>query len=78
MTTKRDMSDVTTETHTPYGTIYRSGDREWFGGSVEELRTAKAWEWYRSAPGIAQRARDDADDERARAYYAARAAEVVK
>ena len=33
-----------TETKTPYGTIFRSGGREWFPGSVEEFRTAKAWE----------------------------------
>ena len=35
---------MATETKTPYGTIFRSGDREWFPGSVEEFRTAKAWE----------------------------------
>jgi len=33
-----------TATATPYGTIYRSGDREWFAGSREQLETAKAWE----------------------------------
>jgi len=38
------MSNVTTETKTPYGSIFRSKDREWFPGSVEEFRTAKAWE----------------------------------
>ena len=38
------MPNVTTETKTPYGTIFRSGDREWFPGSVEEFRTAKVWE----------------------------------
>ena len=38
------MPNVTTETKTPYGSIFRSGDREWFPGSVEEFRTAKAWE----------------------------------
>ena len=36
--------NATTETKTPYGSIFRSGDREWFPGSVEEFRTAKAWE----------------------------------
>lgn len=30
--------------HTPYGTIYREGDREWFAGSREQFETAKAWE----------------------------------
>ena len=34
----------TIETKTPYGSIFRSGDREWFPGSVEEFRTAQAWE----------------------------------
>lgn len=38
------MPNVTTATKTPYGIIFRSGDREWFPGSVEEFRTAKAWE----------------------------------
>lgn len=38
------MPNVTTETRTPYGIIFRSGDREWFPGSEEEFRTAKAWE----------------------------------
>ena len=38
------MSSVTTETKTPYGIICRSGDREWFSGSEEAFRTAKAWE----------------------------------
>ena len=38
------MPNVTTETKTPYGIIFRSGEREWFPGSVEEFRTAKAWE----------------------------------
>lgn len=34
----------TTETKTPYGIIYRSGNREWFAGSQEEFETAKHWE----------------------------------
>jgi len=38
--------NATTETKTPYGSIFRSGDREWFTGSEEERRTAKAWEEY--------------------------------
>jgi hypothetical protein len=41
-----NMPNVT-ETKTPYGIIFRTGDREWFLGSVEEYRTAKAWEAYR-------------------------------
>jgi hypothetical protein len=35
-----------TETRTPYGSIFRTGDREWFPGTEEEFRTAKAWEHY--------------------------------
>ena len=42
-----NVTTETTETRTPYGTIFRAGDREWFPGSVEEFRTAKAWEAYR-------------------------------
>ena len=42
----KNMPNVTTETKTPYGIIFRSGDRVWFPGSVEEFRTAKAWEAY--------------------------------
>ena len=34
---------ATREVRTPYGTIFRSGDREWFAGSREEMETAKAW-----------------------------------
>lgn len=40
----KTFAKAVTETKTPYGPIFRSGDREWFPGSVEELRTAKAWE----------------------------------
>jgi hypothetical protein len=31
---------------TPYGTIFRSGDRLLFAGSEEQLRAAKAWEFF--------------------------------
>ena len=41
-----NMPNVTTETPTPYGIIFRSGDREWFTGSEQEYRTAKAWAYY--------------------------------
>jgi hypothetical protein len=48
----------TRETKTPYGTIFRSGDREWFPGSVEEFRTAKAWAESRVKTMTLERARE--------------------
>lgn len=33
-----------TETKTPYGTIYRDGDREWMNGTSTQLGAAKLWE----------------------------------
>jgi hypothetical protein len=37
---------MTIETKTPYGTIYRDGDREWFSGSESERLAAKNWEYF--------------------------------
>jgi hypothetical protein len=36
----------TTETKTPYGSIFRSGDREWFAGSETEFQAAKNFEYF--------------------------------
>lgn len=34
------------EIKTPYGTIYRDGERELFAGSHAELTAAKTWEFF--------------------------------
>ncbi len=34
------------EVKTPYGTIYRTQDRQWFSGSESEYRAALNWEYF--------------------------------
>jgi len=34
------------ETKTPYGTIYRDADREWFSGSEAQRQAAKTFEFF--------------------------------
>ena len=42
---------MTTQTHTALGTIYRSGDREWFDGSMVQYKAALVME-ARDAGGV--------------------------
>lgn len=57
------MPNVTTETKTPYGIIFRNGDREWFPGSVEEFRTAKVWEEnQKKQPNTSQTIKSDMEN----------------